>query len=68
MTVQFGLGKYEVTPNSLVIIPAGVVHSNLNNGSTVESHITLLLPEPEKGTPFGASAEIKPQQPPRPKP
>jgi mannose-6-phosphate isomerase-like protein (cupin superfamily) len=68
MTVQYGLGKYEVTPNSLVIIPAGVVHSNLNNGSTVESHITLLLPEPEKGTTFGASAEIKPQQPRTPRP
>lgn len=68
MTVQYGLGKYEVTPNSLVVIPAGVVHSNLNNGSTVESHVTLLLPEPQKGTPFGASADIKPQGPPRPRP
>jgi mannose-6-phosphate isomerase-like protein (cupin superfamily) len=68
MTVQYGLGKYEVTPDSLVILNTGVVHSNLNNGSTVESHITLLLPEPEKGTPFGASAEIKTQQAlPRPK-
>ena len=68
MTVQYGLGKYEVTPDSLVILTAGVVHSNLNQGTSVESHVTLLLPEPAKGTPFGASAEIKRQGPPPAKP
>jgi mannose-6-phosphate isomerase-like protein (cupin superfamily) len=64
MTVQYGLSHYEAGPNSLVILPTGVVHSNLNNGSTAESHVTLLLPEPQKGVPFGASAEIKQGQAP----
>lgn len=58
LTVQYGLGKYEATANSLVILHTGVVHSNLNLGSTVESHVTLLLPEPPKGVPLGASVEI----------
>lgn len=64
MTVQYGLSKYQAPANTLVVLPTGVVHSNLNNGSTVESHITLLLPEPPKGSPMGASADLKTQGPP----
>ena len=68
MTVQYGLTHYEAGPNSLVLLPMGVVHSNLNNGSTVESHITLIIPEPPKGTPMGAGAELKTQGPPPARP
>lgn len=66
MTVQYGLSTFEAPANSLVVLPMGVVHSNLNKGSTVESHITLLLPEPPKGVPFGASADLKTQSGPPP--
>jgi mannose-6-phosphate isomerase-like protein (cupin superfamily) len=67
MSVQYGLAKYEITPNSLLIIPAGMVHSNVNNTSNVENHVTLLLPENPKGTPAGSDVEIKSNAaPPRP--
>jgi mannose-6-phosphate isomerase-like protein (cupin superfamily) len=61
MTVQYGLNHYEAPANTLVLLPRGVVHSNLNLGGTVESHITLILPEPPKGTPMGQSATLSPQ-------
>ena len=62
MTVQYGLATYEAGENTLVLLPAGVVHSNQNKGSSLQSAITLLLPEPPKGTPLGAGVEI--QRPP----
>jgi mannose-6-phosphate isomerase-like protein (cupin superfamily) len=58
MTVQYGLAHYEAPENTLVILHMGTVHSNLNNGSTVESHVTLLLPEPPKGVALGAGVTI----------
>jgi mannose-6-phosphate isomerase-like protein (cupin superfamily) len=62
MTVQYGLATYEAGENTLVLLPTGVVHSNQNKGPSLQSAITLLLPEPSKGTPFGAGVEI--QRPP----
>jgi len=59
MTVQYGLATYEAGANTLVLLPAGVVHSNQNKGTSVQSAITLLLPEPPKGTPLGAGVEIE---------
>ena len=59
MTVQYGLATYEAGENTLVLLPAGVVHSNQNKGTSVQSAITLLLPEPPKGTPLGAAVEIE---------
>jgi len=59
MTVQYGLATYEAGANTLVVLPTGVVHNNQNNGSSVQSAITLLLPEPEKGVPLGAGVEFK---------
>lgn len=66
MTVQYGLGKYEATEGSLVIIPQGVIHSNINNTSEMESHLTLMLPQPPKGTPAGQDVNFvtSPQPPP----
>lgn len=62
MTVQYGLATYEAGENTLVLLPTGVVHSNQNKGTSLQSAITLLLPEPPKGTPLGAGVEI--QRPP----
>ncbi len=66
MSVQFGLAKYDIKPNSLLIIPAGMVHSNVNNTADQESHVTLLLPENPKGTPAGAGVTIQGNPPPPP--
>jgi mannose-6-phosphate isomerase-like protein (cupin superfamily) len=59
MTVQYGLATYAAGENTLVLLPAGVVHSNQNKGTSVQSAITLLLPEPPKGTPLGAGVQIE---------
>lgn len=58
MTVEYGLSKFEAPANTLVVLPAGMPHNNLNNASTEQSVITLLLPEPEKGQPLGAGVVI----------
>jgi mannose-6-phosphate isomerase-like protein (cupin superfamily) len=59
MTVQYGLSKMDITPNSLLIIPAGMVHSNVNNTPDEEAHVTLLLPENPRGVPAGAGVTIQ---------
>jgi len=58
MTVQYGMSTFEAGENTLVLLPAGIVHSNQNKGASLQSAITLLLPEPEKGTPFGTNVEL----------
>lgn len=58
MNVQYGLSSLEAGADTLVLLPAGVVHNNANNGTGVQSTITLLLPEPEKGNPMGANVEV----------
>jgi mannose-6-phosphate isomerase-like protein (cupin superfamily) len=59
MTVQYGMANYEAKANTLVVLPAGVAHNNLNTGTAPQSDITLLLPEPEKGNPLGANVTIE---------
>ena len=58
MTVQYGLKNYEAGANTLVLLPAGVVHNNSNTGTGPQSTITIILPEPEKGNPMGSDVEI----------
>lgn len=58
MKVAYGAAQYEAGANSLVVLPAGVVHSNENAGATVQSVITLLLPEPPKGVSMGAGMTV----------
>jgi mannose-6-phosphate isomerase-like protein (cupin superfamily) len=59
MTINYGAASYQAPANSLVVLPVGVVHSNENTGSTVQSVITLLLPEPPKGVSMGGGIEVK---------
>ena len=59
MTVQYGLSKMDIAANSLLIIPAGMVHSNVNNTPDEEAHVTLLLPENPKGVPAGSAVTIQ---------
>jgi mannose-6-phosphate isomerase-like protein (cupin superfamily) len=58
MKVTYGAATYEAHANSLVVLPAGVVHNNENAGSIVQSVITMLLPEPPKGVSMGAGMTV----------
>lgn len=58
MTVQYGMTSYKAPANTLVVLPVGVAHNNLNNSDQVQSIVTLLLPEPEKGRPMGAGVSM----------
>jgi mannose-6-phosphate isomerase-like protein (cupin superfamily) len=59
MNVQLGLKQYQAKPNTYVIIPAGTVHRQWNEGPGIEKHLTLLIPEPNKGEPFDIEVELK---------
>jgi mannose-6-phosphate isomerase-like protein (cupin superfamily) len=52
MTIDIGRARYNAGPNTLVYLPAGVVHRNFNASDTVERHISLLIPEPAPGEIF----------------
>jgi mannose-6-phosphate isomerase-like protein (cupin superfamily) len=57
-TVMYGLDNPKAKKNDIVIIPAGVVHTNSNQSTAIERHITLLLPEPAQ-MPFDIEFEEK---------
>jgi mannose-6-phosphate isomerase-like protein (cupin superfamily) len=57
-TVMYGVENPKAKKNDIVILPAGVVHTNTNMSSAAERHITLLLPEPES-QPFDIEFEMK---------
>lgn len=57
-TVMYGLDNPQAKKNDIVILPAGVVHTNTNRSSGIERHITLLLPEPA-AEPFDIEFEMK---------
>ena len=57
-TVMYGLDNPKAKKNDIVILPAGVVHTNNNQSKTIERHITLLLPEPAQ-QPFDIEFEMK---------
>lgn len=49
MTLNIGRKRLTAPKGSLVVLPAGVVHRNVNAGSAVERHISVLIPEPQPG-------------------
>lgn len=57
-TVMYGVEYPKAKKNDVVILPAGVVHTNTNMSSAPERHITLLLPEPAS-QPFDIEFEMK---------
>jgi mannose-6-phosphate isomerase-like protein (cupin superfamily) len=59
MTIFYGLKTYQLHANTLVIIPAGIVHHDQNGGSSVMSFIQLVIPEPKPGIPFGVNVQIE---------
>lgn len=65
MTFYYGLRTYQVPADTLVVIPAGIVHHDKNGGSSVMSFIQLVVPEPKPGVPFGEHVQIEKQPGPR---
>jgi len=72
MTLSYGIepkggpAQYKVPPNSFVVIPPGVIHSNFNAGPGIERHVVFLLPEPVPGVgPLDVAIEWKPPAPAR---
>jgi mannose-6-phosphate isomerase-like protein (cupin superfamily) len=47
LTIQIGLDKMVAGPDSLVVLPAGVLHTNTNDGKSLLRHLTFLVPEPK---------------------
>jgi len=60
--VEYGLMTYSLPKYSLVVIQPGVVHTNRNESTAVERHITLLMPQLTDGSP----ADIEYQRQERP--
>jgi mannose-6-phosphate isomerase-like protein (cupin superfamily) len=58
MSVQYGMSRYKAPANTLVVLPVGVAHNNLNESQQVQSIVTLLLPEPLRGEPMGAGVAL----------
>jgi quercetin dioxygenase-like cupin family protein len=58
MTVDIGRHRFIARANSVVFLPAGVVHRNFNAGSTIERHVSLLVPEPLEGEIFDYAVTI----------
>jgi len=50
-TVEYGLITYKLPQYSLVVIQPGVVHTNRNETTAVERHVTLLMPQLTSGEP-----------------
>lgn len=65
MTFFYGLKTYQVPANTLIVIPAGIVHHDKNGGSSVMSFIQLVVPEPKPGVPFGEHVQIERRPGPR---
>ena len=64
-TVRYGADRFKVSKNDIVILSPGVVHTNLNESGMPERHITVLLPQPEDGTPADIEFEMKAPAPAR---
>jgi mannose-6-phosphate isomerase-like protein (cupin superfamily) len=63
MAVQYGMSNFTARDNTLVVLPVGVAHNNLNQGQGVQSVVTLLLPESEPGKPMGANVAVEVPRP-----
>jgi mannose-6-phosphate isomerase-like protein (cupin superfamily) len=49
MTLNLGRKRHQAQTNSVVLIPAGMVHRNFNASDSLERHVSLLVPEPQEG-------------------
>lgn len=58
MTIDVGRTRFQAGPNSIVVLPPGVVHRNFNGTTEVERHMSLLVPEPIQGAIFDYAVQI----------
>jgi mannose-6-phosphate isomerase-like protein (cupin superfamily) len=58
LTIQIGLKRMKAGANTLVVLPAGTLHTNLNEGPGPERHIAILIPEPKEGVTADTKVEI----------
>ena len=58
MTIDVGRKRLVAGPNSLVVLPPGVVHRNFNSSGAIERHVSLLVPEPREGEIFDFAVTI----------
>ena len=59
LTIQVGFEKEVARTGDLVMLPKGVVHTNLNEGDTDEYHLAILIPEPPEGAQFDYKVNIE---------
>ncbi|WP_066561068.1 cupin domain-containing protein [Croceicoccus bisphenolivorans] len=62
MTVDIGHHRQVAGPDTLVILPTGVVHRNFNGSGAVERHVSLLVPEPAVNDIFDYAVTIHPEE------
>ena len=55
MSVEIEDKKYDCSPGSLIIFPAGVRHRNWNGGSEPTVHLAFNTPLPDPNVPFAKS-------------
>ena len=58
MQVEIGRKTHQAPANSLIHLPAGIVHRNYNLGPEIETHVTLIVPEPCVGEIFDYAVDI----------
>ena len=58
MTIDIGRKRLSAKANSLVFLPAGLVHRNFNASQQIERHVTLLVPEPREDQVFDFAVTI----------
>lgn len=62
MTIDIGRSRFTAGKNTLVFLPAGLVHRNFNASGAVERHVSLLVPEPKEGEIFDFAVTIHPNE------
>jgi mannose-6-phosphate isomerase-like protein (cupin superfamily) len=58
MTLDVGRKRMIAPANSIVVLPAGLVHRNFNVSGAVERHVSFLVPEPMEGEIFDYAITI----------
>jgi mannose-6-phosphate isomerase-like protein (cupin superfamily) len=60
LTVEVGLERHVVEPETLVVLPAGVPHRQYNEGGVTEKHLAVLAPAPEHDRPWDRGVRFEP--------
>ena len=55
MSVEIDGKRYDCSPGSLIVFPAGVRHRNWNEGSEPTLHLAFNTPMPDPSVPFAKS-------------